>query len=395
MTYFYLYIFLIFSFFALSEILGANPKLLKIYRGLSIFMIIFIAGFRYETGVDWAAYQDYFETIPSFDDSFRSNNFSNVFMTLDLGYSLLNSVIKMFGGSIQTVFLIVSVISTTLLHKNLKFYTKYVLTGFLIYYSYFFFVFDMSGLRQGLALQILFFSYRYIITKDFKKFCWFVILAGSIHWTAFIFILLYFIVQRDWKKLAPFIIIISLLFFTFQFKWLKSILDQLNVMLKSYSLISGKIGAYTTNDTLSQSRTWSLFSIYNCLRIIIIYFVYLNFRIKEKKYYVFFNFLMIEFICFFLLAELTEISERFRFYFAIAEIVLIGAFFELQKVHFKRHLLYLFVFFIAFVNSYAFFLNGPGTIAYQPYQNYIYYKIFEKKSTGVERLIQHRNMFEK
>jgi len=395
MTYFYLYIFLIFSFFSLSEVLGANVNLLRIYRKISFLIIVIVAGFRYETGVDWAAYTSNFELTPSLDEVFHSNNFSKLFLTLDVGFSLLNSIVKMVGGGIQTVFFIVSLISTTLLMKNLKYYTRYVLTGILIYYSYFFFVFDMSGLRQGLALQILFFSYKFIINKDFKKFVWYVILAGLIHWTAFVFVLLYFIVQKDWRKLAPYIIIISLTFFTLNFKWLQNILEQLNGYLKSYALISGKIGAYTSNDTLSQSRTWSLFSIYNCLRILAIYFIYLRFNLREKRHYVFFNFLLIEFICFFFLAELTEISERFRFYFAIAEIVLIGAFLEKEIVMFKKQFIFGFVFAIAFINSYAFFLNAPGTVAYQPYQNYLYYQLFDIRSTGPERLIKHINFHEK
>lgn len=81
-------------------------------------MFVLIAGLRYETGVDWRAYQYTFDNMPALDQAFYTKNLSEVFFSLDLGYALLNSVIKMLGGGIQTLFFVVSLASTILLIKK-------------------------------------------------------------------------------------------------------------------------------------------------------------------------------------------------------------------------------------------------------------------------------------
>lgn len=391
----YLLIFLILLLFAFLEISNISTKILRILHGISAFLFIFVAGLRYETGVDWLAYESYFYDIAPLNEAFNFNSFDNIFLTLDVGYSLLNSIVKMFGGNVQIVFLIISLISTVLLIKNLKYYSNHVLTGLLVYYPFFFFIFDMSGLRQGLAIQIVLFSIKYISDRNFHKFLFCIILATSMHWTAIILLPLYFFVN---KKISlgytMFIFLLSILIFTFKIKWMGMILGDLIGRLNAFTMLSDKVTAYTTNDVFSQERGWDMFSLYNFFRISLIVIILHLFKDKLTKivpsFNIFYNFILLELICLFCLFEFFEISERLRFYFAIAEIVLVSHIVFLVRNHIVRIFALIFLAVGVFLNAYPFLLQFPSTVAYHPYQNYLLYTIFDLDSDGYYRLQEHK-----
>lgn len=391
----YLLIFLLLLFFSFLEISNVSNKILIVLRGIIIFLFIFVAGLRYETGVDWLAYEYYFDEITPLNEAFNFNNFGDIFLTLDVGYSLLNSIVKMFGWNIQVIFFVVSLISIILLIKNLKYYSNHVLTSLLIYYPFFFFTFDMSGLRQGLAIQIVLFSIKYIQTKEFNKFLFFILLATSIHWTAIVLLPLYFFANLKINfKFTIFVILISTIIFTFKIKWLGIVLGDLMNQLNTFTMLSDKLTAYTTNEIFAQERGWDLFSFYNFVRITLILIFIKLYEDKISKdtpcFNILYNFVLFELICAFCLYEFFEISERLRFYFTIAEVIL------LTKVVFvfRNHIFRIFVLLLLsigiFLNAYPFLLQFPSTIAYHPYQNYIIYNLFDLRSDGYSRLQEHK-----
>lgn len=391
----YLFIFLLLLFFAFLEISNISVRKLKILRIVIAFVFVFVAGLRYETGVDWLAYQSYFDEIIPLDEAFNFNSFGNIFLTLDVGYSLLNSIIKMFGGNIQIVFFIVSLISTLLLIKNLKYYSNHVLTSLLIYYPFFFFVFDMSGLRQGLAIQIVLFSIKYITERKFYKFLFYILLATSIHWTAIILLPLYiFANKRISLRYTIFILLVSVVVFTFKIKWMGAILGDLVGQLNAFTMLSDKVTAYTTNEVFSQERGWDMFSVYNFVRITLILFILHIFKDKISdsipSFTIFYNFILFELICMFCLFEFFEISERLRFYFTIAEVILLSNIIFVFRNHIIRIFTLLLLASGVFLNAYPFILQFPSTVAYNPYQNYLLYTLFDLNSDGYSRLQEHK-----
>lgn len=382
-------------FFAFLEISNVSGRTLKILRIVIALIFLFVAGLRYETGVDWLAYQEYFdETIP-LNEIFNFDSFSNVFFKLDVGYSLLNSIVKMFGGNIQLVFFIASLASIILLIKNLKYYSGHVLTSLLIYYPFFFFTFDMSGLRQCLAIQIVLFSVKYISEKNFGKFLFCIIMATSIHWTAILLLPLYVIANKQVSsRFTFFIFFVCIVIFTFKIKWMGAILGDLLVQLNAFSTLSNKVTVYTTNDVFSQERGWDLFSAYNFLRITLIIFICYIYKDRLSKtipsFTIFYNFLLIELICMFCLFEFFEISERLRYYFTIAEVILLSNIIFLLRNHIVRIFAFMLLVVGIFLNAYPFLLNFPSTVAYHPYQNYIIYNILDLNSNGYSRLQEHK-----
>ena len=163
---FYLIIFLIIVLLSFLEILNLKKYISKSFPIIILVLLLFIAGLRYETGVDWRVYSSMFDSTVPIDEITNSLGKDLIFSSPDYGYCLLISIVKYFGGSIQTVFFIVSFITYLFLYKAISFFSVEKSTSLLIYFSLLFFVLDMSGLRQSLALSIFFYSIKYIYNKN-------------------------------------------------------------------------------------------------------------------------------------------------------------------------------------------------------------------------------------
>lgn len=370
-----------------------DKKIQNILQLTVATMFVFIAGLRYETGVDWRAYSDWFDKIPSLSEALRFHKLDEIFETLDVGYNLLNSIIKMIGGGIQVLFFVMSFFTTYLLVLNLRYYSKYVLSGLLIYYSFFFFVFDLSGIRQALAIQIILYSYKFISQNKFFKFFIYILIGTSIHWSCITILPLFFFINKPISKKNT-LIIISLCFiiFTLQIQWLSTLMGSLLDQLILFTQLSKKIVAYTSN-SYDYSRGWDLFSIYNFTRMILVVSFCLNFKEtlqrNIKHFNILYNVVLLQLFCFFGLYEFAEISERLRFYFFISEVILISNIIYCYKFFIYKYIAFSVSVVIIFMNCYPYLLNNPGVVAYQPYQNYWIYSIFDLQSDGNERLEKH------
>jgi hypothetical protein len=133
-------------------------------------------------------------------------------------------------------------------------------------------------------------------------------------------------------------------------------------------------------------------TVYVYLRIIA--FIFFNYlfreKYKENKYYnVFYNLLIIQFLCIFTFYEFFEISDRYKSYFLVSEVILVPFIIGAIQQEFLKQVAFIVILPLIFANSYIYFLEAPAAIAYNPYQNYIIHKVFDKKNTGYKRFKKH------
>ena len=109
----------------------------------------------------------------------------------EIGYSLFIKILSSIGISEQVFLAIVSLIIITLI--GIVWIKKSKMPGLsiLLYFAFGFFTFTFSGLRQSIALSILFFSFLYVEKRNFIKFILSILLASTFHKTAIIFIVAY------------------------------------------------------------------------------------------------------------------------------------------------------------------------------------------------------------
>lgn len=160
---------------------------------ISILIFALLIGLRsVSVGNDTESY------LRIFERSF-SNPDHGYIQRLESGYILLNRfVYSIFDGSFTALMLITGLVSISLIFFTLAKFSKDFFLSLMVFLSVGPFFFLHSGMRQGMALSILFFSSRYILNSNLFRFFFSVAVASLFHLSALIMLPFYLI-----KKYTP------------------------------------------------------------------------------------------------------------------------------------------------------------------------------------------------
>lgn len=173
----------------------------KVGYWFCIFILMSLGAFRAETvGNDTQEYIRIFGEIaqnPSAETRY------------EIGYVYLNYIISLFSSNSQYVFIITSGFVFFSFGRFIWKYSKSPWLSIFIFFTYGFFTFSITAVRQSLAIGILLFSYDYILQGKKLKFVLTVLTATMFHATAVFFILSYFcrVVKPTMKTIILFFVI--------------------------------------------------------------------------------------------------------------------------------------------------------------------------------------------
>ena len=389
---FYLIIFIFLVAFSFLEISAIKPvyKVILFLAGCAILLIT--AGLRFETGGDWTSYTLFFKKIEPISLVFagKAPVYNESYM--EPAYKLINSLVKTFEGNVQVVFLIVAIINSTLLFKALRKYCVYPVLGLLIYYTSIFFFLDMVATRQGVAVLLFFCALNFVYERKLWQFLLTMGVAFVFHRSSVLLLPLYFFIHKSFSnKTYILVFAFSLLIFFLQIKWMAGLLSL------AADIIGGTNGAiikvYLNSTAYAANRLITVGTLIN----ILLFFIYLGKREKlsEYKYFsIFFNLFIVNLIVFFVFYEFIEISNRYRFYFLIANITLLPYLVVVYQDKLSKLLVFASICAFTFLYGRSYFLESPGAIAFNPYQNYVIHLLFDTKSDGAERLRQSDKLYE-
>lgn len=173
---------------------------------LTLFLII-ISGFR----IDNTLYSD------EWNYRYMFNQYIDIpFNSLDLnitsepGFSVLVWVLARLFGDSQSLILICAIITNISFVKFLYTHSEDFRLTMFLYISAGYYFTSMNIMRQYLAISILLFGFKYLETTQLKKFIIFVFGAFLFHKSAFIVLIVYFIVHskivRQHKLISLFIV---------------------------------------------------------------------------------------------------------------------------------------------------------------------------------------------
>jgi len=194
------------------------PKYKKFMPIFVICVITFFGLFRYEIGTDYDWYIVLFDTV-KIDDLYPEPTFL-----------LLVEFLHQFHFSYQMLFIAYELPIMLILWSSIRYYTKDTEIQILIialYYCLQYF-FSLNGIRQGLSMVLIFWGYRYCLERSLWKYLLVVAFAASMHYSAVVAVILYFVPTRvfSWYKYAIVFILTFLIF-------------KLNIVLSVLSTIFG------------------------------------------------------------------------------------------------------------------------------------------------------------
>lgn len=151
---------------------------------LALLLISFIVGFRYDIGVDWYGYKQYFDS-----GSFIEGH-------MEYGYRLINRLIFNTTRQSTHMFFIVALISWLFTFKG---YPKQFLPlGIYFLFCDEFIFFCMNGVRQFIAMGFFLYALKYMINRNLKYYLLWMIFAAFFHITILLLLPIYYI---PWKRL--------------------------------------------------------------------------------------------------------------------------------------------------------------------------------------------------
>ena len=375
------------------DVFMKNRTIQGLLLALTYLILLLTSGLRYETGVDWRAYSGMVDFIFPVNKLGTEEGFDSVFGGLDIGFNLLISIIKFFGGGLQTLFFVNSFISTTFLTLSLKRYVKYPIVGLLIYYGMIFFYLDMSGMRQATSLSLFFFSIQYIEKKQPLRYFALLLVAFTFHWSILFLFPMYWLTRiKVSKALVATVLSVAVLLYAIGIKWLTSMIPTLFQLVQNTNF-ANKVVIYSTTDIFVRDTQLSVrgfIHIFLLIGMLILSEVCKKQLAAHNKYYMIFHKLfVIQILIYFTFYEFPEVAERIKLYFYVSNIVILVSFLTLFYSTIGKWSMLGFVFIYSLFYGNVHILEKPVAIAYFPYQNYLLYKMLGIESTGEQRLNQH------
>ena len=387
---FYLICFVILFVLAILNVQMHDRLSTQVLTGISALILIGIAGLRYETGGDWDAYTQMFANFPSFS-RLIGHPIELTQQVVEEGFVLLNAFVKSLGGTVQHLFFIVTSINILLITSALHKYTKYPVVALMCYYGILYFNLEMIYIRQATAVAICFFALQFIKPRKIAPYMLMIVLACTFHRVAALMIPLYFLLDRriaTWVYVT--VISVGAVLMLIGVPWIQTIfLTVAGWLGENYT---EKAEMYVENAMFAVNRGLSIGFILNLLILVAV--MIFKKRIDALPYgTIMLNMFALSLVLYYYCFELIEVSNRVRLFFFIGVIALLPMVLEVMPRFLERLAGLVVIALYCFSFSRFIFLEMPQAAAYNPYQNYIEYKIHPRPSTGKQRLDQSKQFF--
>lgn len=356
----YFIILSIFLLFGLFTLIDTRKNSLYIWAFISFLVVIFFGGLRYQVGVDWYNYQSIF-LESKFDDLVDSD--------IEPLFNLLNVVIKYLNLDYHLFVFLVFSISTILKFKFFLKYSSSFFVALLVYFPIQFMTYDINGIRQGLAIGIIFWSIEFILKRNFFKFFIIVLVATSFHYSAAIFLPFYFIANMKFRGIYIHTIIISSIILGFILQ--DSLLAFLMPKLSGFDTVfSQKVSTYSENDNFGKGISFGFSSIHRLIIFYLFYYFYDKINVNKALKNILLNAYFISIVLYFLFSAIEIIAARGSLYYRSFDILIIASFITIPS-KLKERLLILTAIFLYSVFGLISNLNLPfnGLI---PYDNILF-----------------------
>ena len=200
---FYILLFLVVSILLYYQKKTNNNK----YGKYVYILLFFVSAFRFDVGFDFMMYWDVL-TVTNIDfEKFHNGNY-------ELGNILLFKISRLTGFP-QLFFIFTSFIIIYLVYETLKSYSSDFAISTMFFLSLPIFFFNSLGIvRQFVAIAIVFYGVRYLLTKEYIKFAIIIIIASLFHKSAIVsFMLPILFLQRVKFSLVFYLLAIIISFF--------------------------------------------------------------------------------------------------------------------------------------------------------------------------------------
>ena len=333
--------FIYFILFVLNTAIVTISYFSKKYRtvAFALFGVILIlfAGFRADdVDRDYLSYVDNYQRIGTFRE-FTADDFSVLLLGLEPSIIFLSLLVHSVFNTPIMLFVIYAILGVLFKLKAIrKISPEYYLMPLLLYSTHFFFLHEMTQIRAGVACGISFLSLPYIKERKPIKFILLSLLACCFHYSAVMFLPLYFLTDKIntkvWSNVFVFAAAMAILPFS-----LLTVIER----LPGLGVISDKIVAYqqlAEGGFASKINVFNPYIVLNELLVLLLLSVIGKSRLEAVPYLsLLLKMNIIGILMFMGFKDLPVLSFRIYEYLGFSQVFLLSSifiFFEEKKVMF-------------------------------------------------------------
>ena len=195
----YILLFIILLAGTIYEQMGKNDKLKKTVFIISILILGVVLSTRGLIGYDWYSYKTNFDKIPRLYE-ITGDSFKNIFFSYEIGFQIYTSAIKTIFNNYYFYTFVNTGIDFILIYFIIKRYAKYPIFSLLLFYGMFGLPLEVDMIRNVKAILLFTFSIREIEDRNFSRFLILNIIGFLFHYSAILYLPMYFILNRKWNK---------------------------------------------------------------------------------------------------------------------------------------------------------------------------------------------------
>ncbi len=235
-----------------NRIANYNKNVISsVFAVMSCLPLLIVMAFRKGVGTDYWSYQIWFSSSNRGD--------------LEIGFKTLNIILNFVFGDPQSIYIVCAVIICGfyfyMIYKE-SVSPMYSVLLFVISKDYFI---AMNGMRQYVAGTIALMAFPYFKKRDWKKSLLIIFIASLFHKSAFIFVLLYIIIDIDINPAWAVGIFAGLVLFS---NTIKSVVFPILIKIGFYSKYFSETSHYNNSEG---EFNWHTILIFMCFFILIAY----------------------------------------------------------------------------------------------------------------------------
>lgn len=196
------------TFTYIAQLLKRYKFFRNLFLILSFFVLWYVSANRYGIGTDYKLYENmYYEitSISNIKEGIRS------FAYVEPGWVLFNYFVYIFFGDVTYIFSLSSFITLLLFYIFIYKNNNSNLWVSVLIYGCIFYLQSFNLVRQFMAMSICLFCIKYINQKNIFKFIGVILIATLFHFSAIVFIPIYFLIKNIEKlKVSKYFLLIGI-----------------------------------------------------------------------------------------------------------------------------------------------------------------------------------------
>lgn len=300
-------------------------------------IIVVIGALRYEVGADWFAYESLFHTINSLENVWNARE--------EKLFVLLIYMVKSLCSNYSLFVFVFFFLAFSFKFQVIKKFSPDVYLSLIVYIYTLFLIYDVNGIRQGMAVGFIFMSLPFIINRNIKFFLLMMMGAMLFHKSALIFLPFYWLSRIEISIKHIFYFSLLAIFISIP---VRNFIEN-NTYVKLFLSLDSFSHYSTYIENKHTGRDISIVSVAVFQRYLIFTLFYFNYKkiaVEENFKRLLYNGYFISIMIFLFLSFSAEFAARLGFYYKALEIFIIPMLVFSQRRHLNR--LVLLIIFIAF-----------------------------------------------